>query len=545
MRDKSSQPVVRPPRPPVRRTGAPTRPSRRATAAGVLLIALLPVGLLLALTKADGPTGTATASASTTAVVTAPADASGSASRTPTPTRTSTPSPSDTPTPSPTASASLTDGPGATATAASVAITTAAPAPAAPPPLGAALYVGTNGSDANPGTLARPLASPMRAATVAAAGTTIYLRGGTYPGFEVTRSGLTFAPYPGEAVVISDPAREDVVEFSAVSSGALRDMTVLGSQVVNGSAIKINESAGVSVTGTTIRESVTWGIVVVRSNGVLLENNDISRTANGIEERYSGDLVIRGNRIYSNTTMVDGGRGRQGINFYKSTGQVTVAGNLLWDNGTHFEVYGASNLTFTDNLTWNGQVMETGTDGPACDNIRFVRNVAYRGTPLDGIANGMILRCASNTLVAHNTFDGFDQFAFDIIDGTLGTSYGGSIAGLRVVNNIVVGGRAFSIDSALPASVAIDYNLVDITGSTALYGNYVAYVAGVGNFKTLPEFTAATGYEVHGVSADPRFVNRAGRDYGLLADSPAIDRGLPIGDSFSGGAPDLGRVEAR
>ncbi len=545
MRDKSIPPVARPPRPPASRAGAPRRPSRRVAAAGTLLIVLVPLGLLLALTKADGPTGTATASASTTAAVTPPADASGSASRTPTPTRTSTPSRSPTPTPSPTASASLTDGPGATATAAPVAITTAAPPPAAPPPLGAALYVGTNGSDANPGTLARPLASPMRAATVAAAGTTIYLRGGTYPGFDVTRSGLTFAPYPGEAVVISDPAREDVVEFSAVSSGALRDMTVLGSQVVNGSAIKIKESAGVSVTGTTIRESVTWGVVVVRSNGVLLENNDISRTANGIEERYSSDLVIRGNRIYSNTTMVDGGRGRQGINFYKSTGPVTVAGNLLWDNGTHFEVYGASNLTFTDNVTWNGQVMETGTDGPACDNIRFVRNVAYRGTPLDGIANGMILRCASNTLVAHNTFDGFDQFAFDIIDGTLGTSYGGSIAGLRVVNNIVVGGRAFSIDSALPGSVAIDYNLVDITGSTALYGNYVAYVAGVGNFKTLPEFTAATGYEVHGVSADPRFVNRAGRDYGLLADSPAIDRGLPIGDSFSGGAPDLGRVEAR
>jgi hypothetical protein len=330
-----------------------------------------------------------------------------------------------------------------------------------------------------------------------------------------------------------------------VSSGALRDMTVLGSQVAWGSAIKITDSAGVSVTGTTIRDSVTWGIVVVRSSGVLLEGNDISRTANAIEERYASDLVIRGNRIYANTTMVDAGRGQQGINFYKSTGPVTVAGNLLWDNGTHFEVYGASNLTFSDNVTWNGQVMETGTDGPACDNMRFVRNIGYRGTPLEGVANGMILRCASNMLVANNTFDGFDQFAFDVVDGTLGSAFGGSIAGLRIVNNIVVGGRGFSIDSALPSSVVIDYNLVDITGSTALYGQYVAYVAGVGNFKTLAEFTAATGYQLHGVGADPRFVDRAGRDYRLLADSPAIDRGLPIGDAFSGPAPDLGRFEAR
>ncbi len=458
-----------------------------------------------------------------------------------------TPRPTSTPTPTPAPSATATPAPSPTAAASAVATATAAPTPvgAAPPPTGAAMYVATNGSDANPGTLARPLASPGRAAATAPAGTTVYLRAGTYPGFEVTRSGLTFAPYPGEAVVINDPGRDDVVQFSAVTSGALRDMTVLGSQVGMGSAIKIKDSAAVNITGVTIRDSRTWGIVVVRSNGVLLENNDISRTANAIEERYASDLVIRGNRLYANTTMVDGGRGREGINFYKSTGPVSVVGNLLWDNGTHFEVYGASNLTFTDNTTWNGQVMETGTDGPACDNLRFVRNVGYRGTPLDGTANGMILRCASNSLVANNTFDGFDQFAFDIVDGTLGSAYGGSIGGLRVVNNIVVGGRAFSIDSALPSSVVIDYNLVDITGSTAQYGNYVAYMAGVGNFKTLPEFTAATGYQAHGLGGDPRFVDRAARDYRLRSDSPAIDRGVQVGDGFSGAAPDLGRFEAR
>lgn len=514
-------------------------------AASISLAVTAGTHTLSAVASTKGPAARvapSTVLASTNLEVLAPAlSAPPSASATPTPTPTPTPSPT------PAASTSATSAPSATAIASSGATATPAPtAPAgAPPPLGAALYVATNGSDANPGTLAQPLASPARAAAIAPAGTTIYLRAGTYPGFDVTRSGLTFAPYPGEAVVISDPARDDVVQFSAVSSGALRDMTVLGSQVGYGSAIKIKDSSGVSITGATVRDSLTWGIVVVRSSNVLLENNDISRTANGIEERYASDLVIRGNRIYANTTMVDAGRGRQGINFYKSTGPVTVVGNLLWDNGTHFEVYGASNLTFTDNVTWNGQVMETGTDGPACDNMRFVRNVGYRGTPLDGIANGMILRCASNMLVAHNTFDGFDQFAFDIVDGTLGTAYGGSIAGLRVVNNIVVGGRAFSIDSGLPSSVVIDYNLVDITGSTALYGQYVAYVAGVGNFKTLAEFTAATGYELQGVSADPRFVDRAGRDYRLLVDSPAIDRGLAIGDAFSGTAPDLGRFEAQ
>jgi hypothetical protein len=196
---------------------------------------------------------------------------------------------------------------------------------------------------------------------------------------------------------------------------------------------------------------------------------------------------------------------------------------------------------------WNGQIMETGTDGPPCANNRFVRNVAYRGTGFQGQStNGMILRCASGNLVAHNTLDGFDQFGFDVVDGTQGGPYGGSIANLRIVNNIVNGGRAFSIDTSLPASVQIDYNLVYNVGSTAVYGNHVAYVAGVGQFDTLTAFTAATGYEKHGVFGNPRFVNRSGRDYRLTAGSPAINRGIIVlSDGYAGKRPDLGRYEYR
>ena len=148
-------------------------------------------------------------------------------------------------------------------------------------------------------------------------------------------------------------------------------------------------------------------------------------------------------------------------------------------------------------------------------------------------------------LVANNTLDGFDQFAFDIVDGTLGTAYGGSIAGLRIVNNIAVGGRAFSIDSALPASVSIDYNLVDTTGSSAQYGQYVAYTKSGGNFKTLAEFVAATGYQQHGLQADAGFVNRGGGDYRLAAGSAAVDRGAAVlGGEVKGAAPDLGCFES-
>jgi hypothetical protein len=322
---------------------------------------------------------------------------------------------------------------------------------------------------------------------------------------------------------------------------------VQGSTAAYGSGIKIKESYGIKVSASTIRDNRTFGIVIVNSANISIVGNSITANADGIEERYAGDgVVISNNKIFGNTKMVDSGRGMEGINFYKSTGSVTVTGNQLWDNGTHFEIYGASNLNITGNVTWNGQIVETGTDGPACDNNRITRNIGYRGSGYQGEStSGMILRCASNNLIAHNTLDGFDLFAFDIVDGTGGVAYGGSIAGLRVLNNIVVGGRAFSIDSALPSSVTIDHNLLYNVGSTAVYGNHLAYVKNVGQFDTLDAFTAATGYEANGLFGDPLFVNGPGRDYRLTSGSPAIDRGAAVlSDGYSGSAPDLGRFEA-
>jgi parallel beta-helix repeat protein len=450
----------------------------------------------------------------------------------------STPSADPTRTPTPTATPSR-PSPSWTATQPPVSASSG-------PRTGSTYFVSSVGSDANPGTLNRPFRTAQHAADLAAPGSQVWLRGGSYAGFEVTRSGIAFASYPGETAVINAGALQDAVEFSGVIGGALRGVVAQGSAVQYGSAVKITASSNVTVASSTIRNNRTFGIVIDRSSRITIDGNRITGNADGIEERGAGNgVVISNNRIYGNVKAVDSGRGAEGINFYKSTGAITVVGNLLWDNGTHFEVYGASNLTITGNVTWNGQIMETGTDGRVCNNNRFVRNVGYRGSGFQGTrTNGMILRCASNMLVAQNTLDGFDQFGFDIVDGATGVPYGGSIAGLRVLNNIVVGGRAFSIDSALPASVQIDYNLVNNVGSTAVYGNHLAYVAGKGQFDTLSSFVAATGYEKHGVFGDPRFVNRSGRDYRLASGSPAINRGLVVlTDGYAGARPDLGRYE--
>lgn len=80
---------------------------------------------------------------------------------------------------------------------------------------------------------------------------------------------------------------------------------------------------------------------------------------------------------------------------------------------------------------------------------------------------------------------------------------------------------------------------------TTLPGGFIEWEGKV--YETLADFQKA-GYEEHGISADPRFVSGDSGDFGLLPDSPLIDKGLHIpgiNDGFAGTAPDIGSHEFR
>ena len=139
--------------------------------------------------------------------------------------------------------------------------------------------------------------------------------------------------------------------------------------------------------------------------------------------------------------------GAVGIGFVRSTGHVLAAGNRIWSNraasydyvwdGSAFEIYGASNVTMTDNVAWdNENILETGTDqgALACSNNVFARNVAYAATT-QGRSWGMFLRCALNMVVANNTFHDVEGFVFSI--GYDSPRHNGSLKGLHIENNLV------------------------------------------------------------------------------------------------------------
>ncbi len=429
------------------------------------------------------------------------------------------------------------------------------PSPA-PTPEPGAFFVAPGGSDANPGTREAPWRTIQHAVDTASG--VIYVRAGTYAGFTVTRSGLTISAYPGEAPTISgDSSRTAAVRFSGVAGGTLTGFTVQGTANPYGSGVKVKASSAVVIRGNLIRANHSFGVGLSDAVDTLVIDNEITANDTGIEvEGSAAGSRIVDNRIHDNNGMVDSGRGANGIAFVFASGPVVASGNRLWGNltlpdnttgndGGAFEIYASSGVTMTGNVMWDNQdVIETGTDGSApCDGLTFTRNIAWKA-PTGALQMGLILRCASNSLVASNTLVGLDTFAFDLAHAS--GEFGGSIEGLRILDNLVAAGRAYSIDTPIPSSVQIDYDLAFPApdDSRARYGDVLAYVVGYGNTVTMVQFRQWTGQESHGVQADPGFVDPATHDYRLAAGSPAIDAGIPLGDPYTGAAPDLGRWEA-
>jgi hypothetical protein len=153
----------------------------------------------------------------------------------------------------------------------------------------------------------------------------------------------------------------------------------------------------------------------------------------------------------------------------------------------------------------------------------------------------MFLRCGEGMLVANNTLVDLEGFVFSI--GSDSRTYSGRIDGLRVLNNVIdvngTGAKVYGLVTNLPASATVDHNLVRTTGNVATLPD---------GRKTTSQstFTAWTGYDSHGIQAAPQFIDRAGRDYALSSDSPAVDAAKVVSgvsDVYSGSGPDMGALE--
>jgi parallel beta-helix repeat protein len=422
-------------------------------------------------------------------------------------------------------------------------------------PAPAGRYVSPTGSDDAPGTFEQPWRTLQHAADVAVGA--VWVRDGRYAGFKVRRPGITFRAYPGETPVIAGgPDTVNVVWVYRTRAITIQGFTVTGASVKAGAGIHVSESDDVLIADNVIRDNTSYGIRTWHATNVVIRRNEVTGNEEGMRISYTaGGTRVLDNDVHHNDHLVvntaspaNDDHGAVGIVFLKTTGPVLARGNRVWGNrgpshdygydGGAFEIFGASDVTITGNLMWdNKHVMETGTaDGYECRDVTFTRNVAYAASSVEGWARGLLLACASDSLVAHNTLIGFDVADLSVVHKQ-GYEYQGSLDGLRVLNNVFVsdGPAVYYLDH-VPSGVTIDHNL-----AWNKAGGTMVYVVGTGSRDWAG--LRSMGFEAHGVNADPRFVDGSSRDYHLRADSPAIDEGRELGGSYQGAAPDLGRYE--
>ena len=218
----------------------------------------------------------------------------------------------------------------------------AAPAPAVawrggplPAPLpvstGTKRYVALSGSDANPGTEARPWRSVQRALDLAQPGDQLLVRGGTYAGTALGRDlggdvghgiyaspqgapgkPITLQPYPGEHVTL--------VGFISLPRAAWFRMTGF---VIDGENAPVG-AEGVSLGNTSSGEPHH---VEISYNEIRNFQPPAGRHAHGILHFSGTDTALIGNRIHNigTTTFYD-----HGI-YMKAGRRVVVANNVISD----------------------------------------------------------------------------------------------------------------------------------------------------------------------------------------------------------------------
>ena len=258
----------------------------------------------------------------------------------------------------------------------------------------ATLYVSPTGSDANPGTLLAPLATPARAVALAVAGDTILLRAGTYTitrSLIITQAGLILRSYEGESARIVAGTTDETNLTSVVvvyaSRVTLENLELQGASYYG---IKLDDhygpQSGTTIRGVRIHHTGRDGIKAQSADGLRIEGCEISFTgvrdasnAEGIDIMGSIGATVRGNYVHDIATtgiFVKAGT-RQAVIEANRVERTGHAGILLGSESAAQYMRNGALYEASDSAARNNIVIDTGMAGLgsiAGDNVRFENN---------------------------------------------------------------------------------------------------------------------------------------------------------------------------
>ncbi|MDQ3565563.1 MAG: Ig-like domain-containing protein, partial [Pseudomonadota bacterium] len=341
----------------------------------------------------------------------------------------------------------------------------------------ATYYVAPSGSNSNPGTEALPFATLQKGHDVAAAGDTIFMRGGTYTFTAMTtftRDGtsgnlIKVFNYPGETPVI-DASNQPTGTFRAgviamenaswwhIKGLELKNGPINGIFAGGSSSNNIFENnnihhmgrlatggggkgSGIHVYCQLCSSSVTAHSNLILNNDVHDNDNALDSDggdANGIQMVTTGTgNVIRGNRAWRNSD--------DGIDAWTSPAML-IENNWVWENG----------------YTWNGSVLVARGNGNGyklrgapepTGGHTLKKNLAWKNRTIGFHGSGSTV---AQTLYNNTAWDngagvyynyGFNNTA-DVLRNNLSHGKFGSVAGSQPYNSWTISATVNDADFA-------------------------------------------------------------------------------------------------
>jgi hypothetical protein len=430
-------------------------------------------------------------------------------------------------------------------------------------------YVATNGSDSNAGTESAPWKTIQKAMNSATAGSTVYIKGGTY--YEIVTVGvngtagayITFRNTPGETVVIDgrgDVASGDVRGIINVNSKNYLKFIGLhltnhvggyipGGFIVTGASNNIEFRDGkITHIDWASNSTVCPGqgtqystpIRIMGGSNIIIDNNEVFNNNTGDSESITVDGNVNGFTISNNTIY---GHPNIGIDVLGHGAGNQPKGGLITRNHIYSGSY----------FCWSGGVYIDGGTDTIIENNYIHDN--WWGIEV-GSENSY---GASNIIVRNNIV--FNNSNWGILVG----AHAGVASNVRVYNNVIVNNPDgnLEINSNLATNSVFKNNIIySSNGGSLLSGNVGGNVLDY-NLWYSTGGGAKPSQDSHGIFVDPRFIKLPGAkfsatvpDFHPQSSSPAINAGTtlsevtkdydgvnrPVGSAFDIGAYEYGGI---
>jgi parallel beta-helix repeat protein len=389
-------------------------------------------------------------------------------------------------------------------------------------------YVAPAGNNSNPGTIDRPWRTIQRAADVMTPGSTVYIRGGTYPARVIAKKSgtddqhyIAFAAYPGEVVIIDGsnvPVPTDEGLFYVAGKKYIK---IIGLRIVYSkyAGILVENSSYITIQNNKTTKTASSGIGVWACDHIMIANNEVSYAcSNGMQESISvaqtavfevKNNVVRDVDHPSKEGICIKQGSADGKVFHNHVFRITAPGIYLdaWDQLTaRIAVFGNRVHDIQ-----NDAIALACEMGGTLQAIRIYDNLIY-----NSLNNG--INVSKNGTATHHPMK-----QITIINNTVyhngGQEWGGAIlidtpdAREVVVRNNVCS-RNFTYQIAVfkgvpSANYTVDHNLID---------GYRAY-----DDPDVREIKGAVSFQ-----ANPLFVAPDLADFHLQAKSRAIDKASPL-----------------